>query len=167
ALHYFALAGLLCLSAGIALVASSFPPSTIVTLIGTGLVGVGVGASVTPALFIAGFSLRSNQVQRVFAIVELMRAVAAFMIAPILLYIATTVESNLVSGTRDALWICFGISVAGAVLGAALYVVGGVRHPPKPSVEGWMSGERPGWDSPPLFARLTLSGRGDKEDEIC
>jgi len=166
-LHYYVLGGLTFLSVGIVVMNAAEPPTSPLIAVGSGLVGVGVGSSVVPALFIAGFSLRSNQVQRVFAIVELMRAVAAFMIAPILLYIATTVESNLVSGTRDALWICFGISVAGAVLGAALYVVGGVRHPPKPSVEGWMSGERPGWDSPPLFARLTLSGRGDKEDEIC
>ncbi|OEV12809.1 MFS transporter [Streptomyces nanshensis] len=166
-LHFYVLGGLTFLSVGIAVMNAAEPPTAPLIAVGSGLVGVGVGSSVVPALFIAGFSLRSNQVQRVFGIVELMRAVAAFMIGPILMYIATTAESNLVSGTRDALWICFGLGVAGAVLGAALYVVGGVRHPPKPSVQGWMSGEQPGWDSPPLFAGLTRSEGGNEKDANC
>ncbi|HZU81002.1 MAG TPA: MFS transporter, partial [Acidimicrobiales bacterium] len=48
--------------------------------VGTGLLGIGVGASVSPALFMAGFSLRSNQLQRVFALIELLRGVTAFLV---------------------------------------------------------------------------------------
>ncbi|MFK3979055.1 MFS transporter [Micromonospora sp. NPDC050397] len=152
ALHYFALVGMLCLISGIALVAASVPPSTIRTLIATGLIGIGVGASVTPALFIAGFSLRNNALQRVFAIVELLRAVAAFMIAPILLYIAATVSDVPAEGIQVALWICLGVSAGGTLLAIALYVLGGVR-PPSPALQRWFSGE-PGWDSPPLLAAI-------------
>ncbi|GIF51443.1 MFS transporter [Asanoa ferruginea] len=152
ALHYFALAGLLALCAGVALVAAAIPPSTIVTLIGTGLVGIGVGASVTPALFIAGFSLRNAALQRVFAIIELLRAVAAFMIAPILVYIATNVGSSPTSGIRTALWIALGLSGGGTLLAVSLYVLGGVR-PPTPSLERWFGGGS-GWYSPPLFAAV-------------
>ncbi|WP_333770577.1 MFS transporter [Streptomyces sp. IBSBF 2435] len=152
-LHYFVLVGLLFLTVGIVLMNAAAPPTGPLTSVGSGLVGVGVGSSVVPALFIAGFSLRSTNVQRVFAIIELMRAVAAFMIAPVLLYVAANVGSDPDSGTRTALWICFGISVAGALGAIGLYVAGRVR-PPTPSVDGWMSGERPGWDSPPLFARF-------------
>jgi MFS family permease len=151
-LHYFALAGLLCLSAGIALIAGALPPSTIVTLIGTGLIGIGVGASVTPALFIAGFSLRNAALQRVFAIIELLRAVAAFMVAPILLYIAATVGRTPASGIRTALWICLGLAGAGTLIAIALYALGGVR-PPRPSLAGWFGGEA-AWYSPPLFAAV-------------
>jgi MFS family permease len=162
-LHYYVLGGLVFLSVGVAVTNGAAPPTSPLIAVGSGLVGVGVGASVVPALFIAGFSLRSNNVQRVFAIIELVRAVAAFMIAPILLYVATIVGNNADSGTRTALWICFGLSVGGAVLGVGLYVLGGVR-PPTPSVEGWLSGERPGWDSPPLFARFA---RSKERDDAC
>ena len=125
---------------------------TIMTLIATGLIGIGVGASVTPALFIAGFSLRNAALQRVFAIVELMRAVAAFMIAPVLLYVAMNVGSSANAGIRTALWVCLGLSVFGALVGIALYTLGGVR-PPTPALLRWFGGEA-AWYSPPLLARV-------------
>jgi MFS family permease len=152
-LHYLVLAGMVCLSAGIVVIVSAIPPSSASTLVGSGLVGLGVGASVAPALFIAGFSLRSAAVQRVFAIIELLRAVAAFMIAPVLAHVAGTVGSNASAGTRIGLWICFALSTGGAVAGVALYVLGRVR-PPRPSLERWMSGTEPAWDSPPLLAGI-------------
>ncbi len=55
---------------------------------GARLVGLGVGASVSPALFMAGFSLRSVQLQRVFAMIELLGGVTAFLVAPILVFVA-------------------------------------------------------------------------------
>jgi MFS family permease len=161
ALHYFALVGLLCLCAGIALIAGAIPPSTIVTLIGTGLVGIGVGASVTPALFIAGFSLRNAALQRVFAIIELLRAVAAFMIAPILVYIATTVGSNATSGIRTALWVALGLSAGGTLLAVSLYILGGVR-PPTPSLQNWFGGGT-AWYSPPLFAAVRRGSARERQ----
>ncbi|HTF10973.1 MAG TPA: MFS transporter [Asanoa sp.] len=163
-LHYFALVGLASLSAGIALIAVSLPPSTIVTLIGTGLIGVGVGASVTPALFIAGFSLRNAALQRVFAIVELLRAVAAFMIAPVLLYVAMNVGSSATAGIRTALWVCLGLSVFGALVGIALYTLGGVR-PPKPALLRWFGGEA-AWESPPLLARVRSGASTEAPREV-
>ncbi|MEV4629816.1 MFS transporter [Micromonospora sp. NPDC049523] len=153
ALHYFALAGMLSLIAGIALIAVSIPPGTIATLIGTGLIGIGVGATVTPALFIAGFSLRNAALQRVFAIIELLRAVAAFMITPILLYIAMTVGDSPADGAQTALWVCLGLAVGGTLLALAVYTLGGVRRPPSPAVQRWFTGE-PAWDSPPLLAAI-------------
>ncbi|WP_239126680.1 MFS transporter [Asanoa siamensis] len=162
-LHYFALTGLICLSAGIALIAGVLPPSTILALLGTGLIGVGVGASVAPALFIAGFSLRNAALQRVFAIVELLRAVAAFMIAPILVYIATTVMSNTVDGVRTALWICLGLSAAGALTGIALYWAARVK-PPSPSMADWFGGGT-AWHSPPLLARFRHNARTPDQPE--
>ena len=153
ALHYFVLTGMILLSAGIIVISRTIPPTAVLTLVGSGLIGVGVGSSVTPALYLVGFSVWSSGVQRVFAIVELLRAVAAFMIAPVLSYLAVTVGSSLSAGTTIALWICFGISAGGAVAGVSLYALGRVR-PPTPAFEGWLAGEGPGWDSPRLLAAV-------------
>jgi MFS family permease len=170
ALHYFVLTGLILLSVGIVVIGRVIPPTAALTLVGSGLIGVGVGSSVTPALYLVGFSVRSSSVQRVFAIVELLRAVAAFMIAPILLRVAVTAGSSLSAGATIALWIAFGLSAGGAVAGVCLYALGRVR-PPTPAFERWLAGEGPGWDSPRLLAAVrgpstekTPPGRGPDAD---
>jgi MFS family permease len=158
-LHYFVLSGLAFLSAGIVVIGHAIPPSEASTLLGTGLIGVGVGSAVTPALFLAGFSLRSSNIQRVFALIELLRGVAAFMIAPILVHFALTV-GHVDTGTQTALWICFGLAVGGAVVGISLYALGGVRTPPAPALERWQGGEEPAWYSPPLLAAVRGAAGG-------
>jgi MFS family permease len=152
-LHYLVLGGMLSLIAGILVLQAQLPPTSLLMALGSGLVGLGVGGSVAPALFIAGFSLRNNALQRVFAIIELLRAVAAFSIAPILAHVAATAGGSPEAGTHTALWICFGIATGGTLLGVSLYVLGGVR-PPSPALEVWQSGEAPAWYSPPLLARI-------------
>ena len=152
-IHYFALTGLAFLAAGIIVLRITIPPTTTLALTGSGLIGVGIGASVTPALFLAGFSLRSASIQRVFAILELLRAVAAFMIVPILLHFATTLSGLATPQMSTALWICFGLAVGAGLIGAGLYALGRVR-PPAPALERWMGGQEPAWYSPPLLAVL-------------
>ena len=151
ALHYFVLTGMILLSAGIVVIGRIIPPTDALTLVGSGLIGVGVGSAVAPALYIVGFSLQSANLQRVFAIIELLRGVAAFMIAPIILHFALTVGHSASSGTTTALWICLGISAGGALTGVALYALGGVRRPPSPAFDSWLAGEGPAWNSPPLL----------------
>jgi MFS transporter len=153
AIHYLPLAGMVFLAAGIAVFRIDVPSSEAATLVGSGLTGIGLGATVAPALFVAGFSLPSASLQRVFAIVELMRAVAAFMIAPIFAHLAATVGGGLDAGTGIALWIGLGIALGGAAIGIALYALGGAR-PQTPDIEGFVAGETPAWYSPPLLARL-------------
>jgi MFS family permease len=153
AMHYLPLAGMGFLAAGIAVFLIHVPSSEAATLIGSGLTGIGLGATVAPALFVAGFSLPSANLQRVFAIVELMRAVAAFMIAPIFAHLAATVGVNLDAGTRVALWIGLGLAIGGAVLGVTIYALGGAR-PQAADLERFVEGEAPAWYSPPLLARV-------------
>src|SRR5271154_4860913 len=153
AIHYLPLAGMIFLAAGIAVFAVQMPPSEATTLIGSGLTGIGLGATVAPALFVAGFSLESANLQRVFAIVELLRAVAAFMIAPIFAHFAATVGGGLDAGTGTALWIGLGLALGGAVIGMAIYALGGAR-PQTPDIERFVAGEAPAWYSPPLLARV-------------
>jgi hypothetical protein len=153
AIHYLPLAGMVFLAAGIAVFRIDVPSSEAATLIGSGLTGIGLGATVAPALFVAGFSLPSASLQRVFAIVELMRAVAAFMIAPIFAHLADTVGGNVDAGTGIALWIGLGIALGGAALGITIYALGGAR-PQTPDIDGFVAGETPAWYSPPLLARV-------------
>jgi nucleotide-binding universal stress UspA family protein/MFS family permease len=152
-IHYYALFGLVILAAGVLVLRSVVPPDSALTLAGSALVGIGIGASVVPALFLAGYSLRSASIQRVFAILELLRAIAAFLIAPILLHFAVTLTGLPSAAYNTALWICFGLSAGGAVVGVLLYVLGRVR-PTAPAIERWMGGMEPAWDSPPLLAAL-------------
>ena len=156
AIHYLPLAGMVFLAAGITVFAVAMPPSEVRTLIGSGLTGIGLGATVAPALFVAGFSLASASLQRVFAIVELLRAVAAFMIAPILAHFAVTVGGSLEAGTEIALWIGLGLAVGGACIGVVVYLLGGAR-PQTPDIDRFLDGEAPAWYSPPLLARVRTS----------
>src|SRR5277367_3071417 len=127
AIHYLPLAGMVFLAAGIAVFRIDVPSSEAATLVGSGLTGIGLGATVAPALFVAGFSLPSASLQRVFAIVELLRAVAAFMIAPIFAHLAATVGGSLDAGTGIALWIGLGLALGGAAIGVVIYALGGAR----------------------------------------
>ncbi|MCW3064169.1 MAG: Drug resistance transporter EmrB/QacA subfamily [Solirubrobacterales bacterium] len=152
ALQYLPLAGMVFLAAGIAVFRIQLPPTQALTLIGSGLTGIGLGATVAPALFAAGFSLPAATLQRVFAIVELLRAVAAFMIAPVFTHFAVTVGGNPRAGTGIALWIGLGLAIAGAVVPVLLYLLGGAR-PEAAQLDRFMDGEGPAWHSPTLLAR--------------
>jgi hypothetical protein len=151
-LHYFPLAGMIFLAAGIAVFRIEVPSSQAMTLVGSGLTGLGLGATVAPALFVAGFSLVAANLQRVLAIVELFRAVAAFMIAPIFVHFAATASGGLDAGTGMALWIGLGLALGGGALGIAIYALSGAR-PQTPDLERFVAGNGPAWYSPPLLAR--------------
>jgi MFS family permease len=153
AMQYLPLVGMAFLATGIAVFLIELPPTQATTLVGSGLTGIGLGATVAPALFAAGFSLPSMSLQRVFAIVELLRAVAAFMIAPVFAHFAATVGGNLESGTEIALWIGMGLALGAAVIAVALYALGGAR-PQTPNLDQFIAGERAAWYSPPLLAAV-------------
>lgn len=131
--------------------------------IGAGLIGLGVGASVSPSLFIAGFSLRSNQIQRVFAFIELMRGVAAFLVAPILLFVASEVGVVKGTGITVAVWICLALALAGGFGGLALFVSGGSGLQ-IPDLEGWQKGES-AWRSPRLAKRVRDVSQTERAEE--
>jgi MFS family permease len=156
-LHYLPLLGMAFLAAGIAVFRIQLPPSQSLTLIGSALTGIGLGAAVAPALFVAGFSLPSMSLQRVFAIVELLRAVAAFMVAPVLAHVAQTVGGNVETGTGIVLWIGLAIAVGGAIAAVALYALGGARAR-TPDLARFMDGDGPAWYSPPLLAAVRNRG---------
>ncbi|CAN5274826.1 universal stress protein [soil metagenome] len=153
AMHYLPLVGMVLLAAGILVFRIAIPDNQPLILVGSALTGLALGATVAPALFVAGFSLQSNSLQRVFAIIELLRAVAAFMVAPIFVHFAVTASTDLLAGTGDALWLGFGLAIGGAVFGVAVYALSGAR-PQKPDLDEFLDGDDPAWYSPPLLARI-------------
>ncbi|SBS73040.1 Arabinose efflux permease family protein [uncultured Mycobacterium sp.] len=153
AMHFLPLVGMVLLAAGIAVFRASLPANVPLALVGSTLTGLALGATVAPALFVAGFSLQSNSLQRVFAIIELLRAVAAFMVAPIFAHLATRYSGDLLEGTGVALWVGFALAIGGAVFGVAIYALSGAR-PQTPDLDEFLDGDSPAWYSPPLLARL-------------
>ena len=152
AMQYLPLAGMVFLAAGIAVLRIKLPPTQALTLIGSGFTGIGLGATVTPALFAAGLSVPAANLQRVFAIIELLRAVAAFMIAPVFAHLAFTVGANPVSG-GIALWIGLGLALGGAAIAVLIYLLGRAR-PQTPQLDRFLTGRGPAWYSPPLLAAV-------------
>ena len=153
AMHYLPLVGMVLLAAGILVFRAALPINVPLILLGSLLTGLALGAAVAPALFVAGFSLQSASLQRVFAIIELLRAVAAFMVAPVLAHVALSASDDLTEGTDTALLIGFGLAVAGAVFGVVVYALSGAR-PQTPDLDEFLDGDSPAWYSPPLLARL-------------
>jgi hypothetical protein len=150
-LAVLAFGGLIVLAGGIATVTGIVGGGHWLVIDAAGLIGLGVGATVAPSLFVAGYSVRSSLIQRVFALVELMRAVAAFMTAPVILHLSMTVNGGVAGGgVKTGLWVCFAIVVTGAGLAVTVFLLGGAKLQ-APDLERWEKGEEPAWDSPPLF----------------
>jgi MFS family permease len=148
-----AISGLLAITAAAGLFIAVLPSAGPAVAVGAGLLGLGVAASVSPALFMVGFSLRSRLLQRVFALIELMRGVTGFLIAPILLFLAGVMSRKPSSGLAGSLWICLAIAVIGFVGGLTVYWFG-KRRLEAPDLERWQSEDAAAWMSPALFSRL-------------
>ncbi|HVW46570.1 MAG TPA: MFS transporter [Solirubrobacterales bacterium] len=162
-LQWMPLVGMGFLAVGILLFRIQVPASEGMTLVASFITGIGLGATVAPALFVSGFALRATNLQRVFAIVELLRAVAAFMIAPIFAHFAVNVSGGLNHGVGIALWIGFALAILGGIVPVLIYLGSGAR-PKTPNLELFLAGEGPAYPSPPLLARLR-SGVGSESGQ--
>jgi MFS family permease len=152
-LPLFAFSGLFAIAGGAAVLLGVRSADQASILVGTGLVGLGVGASVAPALFTVGYTLQASQLPRVFAMLELLRGAAAFAAGPILLHLAETTGSNAAAGTRIAIWVCFAIALSGATFAFYVFILGRGKLQ-KPDVPRWEETGDPAWYSPPLFAGI-------------
>jgi MFS family permease len=153
-----AFSGLLVLAGAGAVLTGVATGAEALVLVGSGGVGLGVGASVSPALFVTGFSLPSRQLPRIFALVELLRGVAAFLTAPLLLHLSETADPRPAVGLETAIWVATGIALAGAALAAAVFLLGRARLQ-RPDIETWLEGEEPAIESPPLSLPAHSTGR--------
>jgi MFS family permease len=116
------------------------------------LLGFAAGAGVTPGLFMAGLSVPSGRLGPAFAMVELLRSEAAFLVAPIMVQIAT-LFSDPSHGIRLAVLVLVLLCVVCGALILAVLLLGGAR-PHAPDLELWVGGEQPAYHSPPLAAAI-------------
>jgi MFS family permease len=150
--------GLVTLAGGAAVLTGVATGPDSLVLVGSGLVGLGLGSSVAPALFTTGFSLRSAQLQRVFAMLELLRGSAAFAAGPIILHLATTTGGSPAGGIQIAVWVCFAIAATGALISLYVFILGRGKLQ-VPDIAHWEETGEPAWYSPPLAAGIRRSVR--------
>lgn len=130
--------------------------ATVTVAIAGALLGFGAGAGVSPALFIVGLSAPSSELGPTFALVELLRSEAAFLIAPVLLELALH-HPQLTPGIREGFLIVLVLCAAmGAVL-LGLLLLGGVR-PHAPDLDKWIEGKDPAYATAPIGAALRQRG---------
>jgi MFS family permease len=141
-------AGFAAIVAGAALLLD--PSSHAAVLAAAGALGVGAGATVSPGLFLAALGVPSSRIGRAFALVELLRSEAAYLVAPVLLHVAMG-RGSLADGLRLATWITLAGTVAGLVLVVALYVASGARLR-RPDLETWLAGDEGALESPATAA---------------
>ncbi|MDI5963419.1 MFS transporter [Streptantibioticus silvisoli] len=150
---YLALSGLVSVSVGAAVLLSvTASNSTTVVPVAALFLGYGAGAGVAPGLFLAGFSVSAVQIGPTFALVELLRSEAAFLLGPILLHLTMT-RDTIDHGFHLSVLITLVATVAVGIALVVLFVLGGAR-PVAPDLEAWMSGTSTGYHSPALAARL-------------
>jgi MFS family permease len=104
------------------------------------LLGLGAGATVSPGLFLVGWSLPAAALGRAFALVQLVRSTVTYATAPVVLHVAMAAGS-LAAGVRTALVVT--LVVVGATLLAALVIpfLSGARLR-APDLEDWLDGGR-------------------------
>lgn len=132
-------------------------------LAAVGLLGLGAGATVSPGLFLAGFSLSSRMIGRIFALVELVRTVPDFILAPVMLEIASAASASSgaqlsLEGLRTALAATLALTLAATLLGVFLYAASGLGLP-RPDLKRWIEGGGTALKSPRLLAILRPSAK--------
>ncbi|HET6877468.1 MAG TPA: MFS transporter [Jatrophihabitans sp.] len=148
-----AVLGLIVVGGGGALLLALTPGRAIwlTALVGV-LLGFGAGAGVSPALFMAGLSAPSDRLGPTFALVELLRSEAAYLVAPVVLQIAL-LQPHLGDGVTVGALISIGVCVLGLACGLPVLLLSGVR-PHAPDLSRWLDEHEPAYHSPPVAAAV-------------
>lgn len=150
----FILSGMMALVAAAALFARiSTPDAHGLVSAAAVLLGYGAGATVSPGLWLAGFSLPSKMVGRIFSLVELVRSVADFVLAPVILelmHVGSAGSAPTPQGVASAAWYVLLIAAACTGFAILLYLSGSVSLP-RPDLVRWLSGDDPALESPQFF----------------
>lgn len=146
--------GLACLAAASAMLLTLQPHGGQAILVGgvAALLGLGAGLTVAPGLFATALSLPSTQVGRAVGVVELLRAEAAFVLAPVVIHLAMTHgrrPAQVLTGLRAASITSIVVAGGGLAL-LGLLLLAGRAGPQLPDISTWVNEHEVGLISPPL-----------------
>ncbi len=147
---------LLLIGGGALLLGTGTHVSSSLWLLAAALLGLGAGATVSPGLWLAAFSLPSKLVGRTFALVELVRSEADFILAPVMLQVAQVSSDGkrlTPAGIENAIWVTILITIAGTGFMTVVYLAGGAGLP-LPDLKSWLQKGRTAIHSPALGAAL-------------
>jgi hypothetical protein len=145
--------GLVALAGGVVLLLAD-SSSAAAVLPAVLLLGIGAGATVSPGLFLIGLGMPSQQLGRAFALVQLLRSMATYAVAPVVVAVAPGHDGFVAMAV-----------VAGAGLVAALAVpaLSGARLR-APDVEAWLAGDK-ALPSPPTGTHVRPGVDAEAEDD--
>ncbi|SFC66310.1 Major Facilitator Superfamily protein [Nocardioides terrae] len=123
------------------------------------LLGLGAASTVSPGLFLTGLGLRSDQLGRGFALVQLLRSIATYAVGPVALALVTR-SSDQAGAVRTGLLVMAVVAGAALVVAILLPALSGARLR-APDLEAWLDGDQ-GLPSPATAVHLRPST--DDED---
>jgi hypothetical protein len=109
-----------------------------VVLVSSALLGFGAGATVSPGLFMCGLGLPSKALGRAFALVQLLRSIATYAVAPVVVF-AVGEAATLSAGIRGGLVAMAALSGLGFVAVLLVPALSGARLR-RPDLESWLQG---------------------------
>lgn len=116
-----------------------------------GLLGLGAGLTVSPGLILAAFGVPSKQIGRTFALVELLRSFAAYLIGPVFLAFAQAAMPAMIDSVRTSAWLCAALMTATIVALIFTFARSGLRLQ-APDLEAWIVAGEQAMESPPVRA---------------
>lgn len=116
------------------------------------LLGLGAGSTVSPGLFLIGLGMPSQRLGRAFALVQLLRSVATYAVAPVVLAVASGHGTPSAHGLRSGFLAMSIVALAGLAVALLVPAVSGARLR-APDLESWLDGDR-AVPSPPTATHL-------------
>jgi MFS family permease len=116
------------------------------------LLGLGAGATVSPGLFLIGLGMPSDRLGRAFALVQLLRSVATYAVAPVVLAMSGSTAKPSASGLRSGFLAMVVLAGVGVVVALAVPAISGARLR-APDLDSWLEGDR-AVPSPPTATHL-------------
>jgi MFS family permease len=145
--------GLVALAGGVVLLLtdSSTPAAVLPAVL---LLGIGAGATVSPGLFLIGLGMPSQQLGRAVALVQLLRSMATYAVAPIVVAVAPGHDGFLAMAV---------VAAAGLIAALAVPALSGARLR-APDIEAWLAGDK-ALPSPPTGTHVRPGVDATAEDD--